>query len=257
MILQEALDFYNYSAIAVLVTGILSLLISFFLLQQFYLKKNLYKLHIALLVLFNGVNMCVRYFRLMDDSTVLYIVCNWLQVITILSFEWVQYDLLKLVCVASSFWTARRVLVFKFTILLVTLIGFIGFLCARVTFTPGNGDIMDKWNRFGSTAVTALAQACSLSQGVYMTFLMKSLCLLKDKSRSDYDKYVKRSYWLLGYFVISNVFCVLAYLIGVGIRGEAGTSNGLNYHSFSSLSVICFSNQILGLAFLFESIKMM
>ncbi|KAI8897106.1 hypothetical protein BC833DRAFT_594931 [Globomyces pollinis-pini] len=255
--LQQALFFYNFSSVIVFSTGILSFLVSLFLFRQFFIKTNFYKFHLALLVLFNGFNMCFRYLRLTGDNNAVYVIGNWLQVSTILLLEWVQYDLLKLVCIASTFLTVRKVELFRLILMILTLIGLSGLLFIKLTFQLGDGSIMDKWNRFGSIITTAFVQLFSLCQGVYMTFLMKSLCLMKDKSRSDYQKHVKKSYWLLGYFVTSNVLCALCYIFGIFIRGPEGSANAFNYHSLSNFATVFLSNQILGLVFLFESIKAM
>ncbi|KAI8897107.1 hypothetical protein BC833DRAFT_594941 [Globomyces pollinis-pini] len=144
MNIQEALIFYKYTSIAVLTTGILSILISLYLFRQFFIKTKFYKLHIALLVIFNGFNMCFRYLRLTSDNSVVYVIGNWLQVSTILLLQWVQYDLLKLVCIASTFLTVRKVELFRIILMILTLIGLSGLLFIKLTFQLGDGSIMDK-----------------------------------------------------------------------------------------------------------------
>ncbi|KAJ2989433.1 hypothetical protein HDV02_005007 [Globomyces sp. JEL0801] len=167
-------------------------------------------------------------------------------------------ELLKLICVVSTFWTPKKVQVYKYISCLLLFLGFLGRLLSRITFTLGDGSVLDKWNKSTSTAVSALIQVCGLVQGTYMTLLMKSICNLKDEnSRNNLDKYWRRSYCCLAYFIIANSLASLLYIGGVLVRGPAGSANYYIYSALAAFAITMISHQIIALSFLFEFIKAM
>ncbi|KAI8895089.1 hypothetical protein BC833DRAFT_602486 [Globomyces pollinis-pini] len=131
-----------------------------------------------------------------------------------------------------------------------------GLLFIRITFQLGDGSTLDRWNKIASPIVVAILQIIALAQGIYMTFLMKGICYVKDeKSKNNYDKYLARSYILLACFTGINILGSVSYIVGVLIRGPRGSIDGYIYIALTNVAIACYSLQIVSLCFLFESIK--
>ncbi|KAI8895088.1 hypothetical protein BC833DRAFT_623360 [Globomyces pollinis-pini] len=263
MNIQEVVILRECSEKLLLAIGILSVGIAAYSVYSFYQAKKWYRLQLALLLFINGVNGIVNFLSIIPSSETntnfFSIIANWTQVLAILLYQWSQCELLKLVCVASTFWTVQKVQIYKYCSILLTFIGFMGLLFSRITFQLGDGSALDRWNKIASPIVVAILQLFALAQGIYMTVLMKSICYVKDeKSKINYDKYLKRSYILLGFFIGVNIMGSLLYIVAiVFLRGPKGTVEYNAYNVLANLAIFAYSIQMITLCFLFESIKAM
>ncbi|KAI8895085.1 hypothetical protein BC833DRAFT_567784 [Globomyces pollinis-pini] len=260
MSLQDVKNLNDISNVSLLITGFISIgFATNFLWSYVYLRK-LYKLQLGILLFVNGINVSISYFASLPLSPKLFyilsITYNWTQVFSILLYQWIQCELLKLVCVASTFWTIWKVQIFKYFSIIIAFIGFLGSLFLDITYHLGDGSFWDTWKDIASTIVIAIIQAFALAQGIYMTFLIKSICYVKDeKSKTNYNKYLKQSYILLGLFIFFNIISTVGYIVGVLVRGLSPTND--LYYAMVNFAVALYSFQMVSMCFLFESIKSM
>ncbi|KAI8892718.1 hypothetical protein BC833DRAFT_569849 [Globomyces pollinis-pini] len=116
-------------------------------------------------------------------------------------------------------------------------------------------DLLKLWNRIASPVVIGLTQMVCLVQGLYMTFLIKAICVIKDyKSKMNFEKYLKYSYILLSIYNSLIILAVISYAIGIIIRGPETTPNFYVFHGLVAVAAICVSIQIIALGYLFEAI---
>ncbi|KAI8892638.1 hypothetical protein BC833DRAFT_353497 [Globomyces pollinis-pini] len=269
MNLQNAIELNHNSHLLILVTGTLSILFSSYFYWLYYQVQKRYVFQLGVLLTINGMSMIMRFiYHLDEDDVARTIASNWMIVLTFIFCQWMHGDLLKLICVASTFWTVQKVQIYKYISCILVLFGFVGRLLSKIVFTLGDRSFLDKvtyiltlklkWNSSISSYVSTLIQICALIQGIYMTFLMKSICNLKDeKSRSNFEKYLNRSYFLLATFILSNILASIMYIIGTIVKGPKETIYYYFYSTFLCIGLFFFAIQLMSLSLLFESIKSM
>ncbi|KAJ2987691.1 hypothetical protein HDV02_006005, partial [Globomyces sp. JEL0801] len=145
---QDVMILTECSEELLLAIGLISVGIATYSIYSFYQAKKRYKLQLAVLLFINGANGIVNSLSIIPSSAttmdLLTISANWTQVLAILLYQWNQCELLKLVCVASTFWTVRKVQIYKYCSILLSFIGFMGLLVSRITFQLGDGSVLDR-----------------------------------------------------------------------------------------------------------------
>ncbi|KAI8897113.1 hypothetical protein BC833DRAFT_658828 [Globomyces pollinis-pini] len=234
------------------ITCVVNLTICANFIRKYTVLKKHYLLYVAVVCFLNGITNAINLLNIWFlQRRLMSTISNSLNVLSILSYVFIEFRLLKIACILDTQITPKTVRIIQYVIMLITFIGFIPYFFVGYLFTNGDRSVFSQWNKYGTLVVTILNQLVSIILGLYMTKIMRKVNhgKLTAQAKQTFDKYLRLSNI---YLVCFNIFIILTTILYIILSMIRNTSFATALGHFA---ISAFSMQIISFALLFESFK--